>query len=204
MAHRKQQSRSSSASGHIRVGTQYKDITQLLLYSFGLQDQEFVVVYETDDLRRFLALVQELVGAIRQIRAEYVVEPGKAIAVRFAAEGARVLVSDINRQTAEAIGRAAGVDEVVAEVLPGDKARIQQMLGREDARQLTKMVVVLFQLLELDTTEENFEDVAEADGEYDVDVHNPSDAQARLVEVVIDSSELPTRIKCLSADFPSK
>jgi chlorite dismutase len=45
---------------HIKVGKQYKDITQLLLYSFGLQDQEFVVVYETDDALRFLALVEEL------------------------------------------------------------------------------------------------------------------------------------------------
>ncbi len=45
---------------------------------------------------------------------------------------------------------------------PGDKARIQQMIGREDSRHLSKMVVVLFQLLELDTTEDNFEDVAEA------------------------------------------
>jgi chlorite dismutase len=52
--------RQEMMAGHIRVGTQYKDITQLLLYSFGLQDQEFVVVYETEDLRRFLALVQEL------------------------------------------------------------------------------------------------------------------------------------------------
>lgn len=52
--------RQEMMAGHIRVGTQYKDITQLLLYSFGLQDQEFVVVYETGDLRRFLALVQEL------------------------------------------------------------------------------------------------------------------------------------------------
>lgn len=48
---------------HIRFGTQYKDITQLLLYSFGLQDQEFVVVYETADLRRFLGLVQDLRAA---------------------------------------------------------------------------------------------------------------------------------------------
>lgn len=47
-------------AGHIKVGKQYPDITQLLLYSFGLQDQEFVVVYETDDLQQFLALVQEL------------------------------------------------------------------------------------------------------------------------------------------------
>lgn len=45
---------------HVKVGKQYKDITQLLLYSFGLQDQEFVVVYETHDLNRFLQLVEEL------------------------------------------------------------------------------------------------------------------------------------------------
>lgn len=45
---------------HIKVGKQYPDITQLLLYSTGLQDQEFVVVYETDDLPRFSALVTDL------------------------------------------------------------------------------------------------------------------------------------------------
>jgi len=45
---------------HIRIGKQYEDIQQLLLYSFGLQDQEFVVVYETDDLIRFSDLVNEL------------------------------------------------------------------------------------------------------------------------------------------------
>jgi chlorite dismutase len=45
---------------HIRVGKQYPEITQLLLYSFGLQDQEFVVVYETDDLVQFSDLVNEL------------------------------------------------------------------------------------------------------------------------------------------------
>ncbi len=48
---------------HIRIGKQYADITQLLLYSFGVQDQEFVVVYETDDLPRFSALVAELRSA---------------------------------------------------------------------------------------------------------------------------------------------
>lgn len=57
-------------AGHIRTGTQYKDITQLLLYSFGLQDQEFVVVYETGDLRRFLGLVQDLRGTEARIYTE--------------------------------------------------------------------------------------------------------------------------------------
>ncbi len=54
------EARGQMMAGHIKVGTQYKDITQLLLYSFGLQDQEFVVVYETEDLRRFMALVNDL------------------------------------------------------------------------------------------------------------------------------------------------
>jgi chlorite dismutase len=45
---------------HIRVGHQYPEIKQLLLYSFGLQDQEFVVVYETEDLAHFSDLVNEL------------------------------------------------------------------------------------------------------------------------------------------------
>lgn len=54
------ETRQQMMAGHIKVGKQYPDITQLLLYSFGLQDQEFVVVYETDDLSRFLALVHEL------------------------------------------------------------------------------------------------------------------------------------------------
>lgn len=45
---------------HIRLGKQYPEIKQLLLYSFGLQDQEFVVVYETEELPLFSKLVQEL------------------------------------------------------------------------------------------------------------------------------------------------
>jgi chlorite dismutase len=54
------ETRQRMMAGHIKVGKQYEDITQLLLYSFGLQDQEFVVVYETRDLMRFLSLVEEL------------------------------------------------------------------------------------------------------------------------------------------------
>ncbi len=43
-----------------------------------------------------------------------------------------------------------------------DRARVQGGLVREEGRQLGKLVTVLFQLLELDTSEDNFEDVAEA------------------------------------------
>jgi chlorite dismutase len=45
---------------YIRIGKQYAEIGQLLLYSFGLQDQEFVVVYEMDNLTLFSQLVHEL------------------------------------------------------------------------------------------------------------------------------------------------
>lgn len=45
---------------HIKLGKQFFDIKQLLVYSFGLQDQEFVVSYETHDLPRFSDLVQQL------------------------------------------------------------------------------------------------------------------------------------------------
>jgi len=54
------EARQGMMNEHIRIGKQYDDISQLLLYSFGVQDQEFVVVYETDDLARFSDLVNEL------------------------------------------------------------------------------------------------------------------------------------------------
>jgi len=54
------ETRQGMMNEHIRIGRQYTEITQLLLYATGLQDQEFVVVYETDDLAHFSALVTEL------------------------------------------------------------------------------------------------------------------------------------------------
>ena len=54
------EARQGMMNEHIRIGKSYEDISQLLLYSFGLQNQEFVVVYETDDLARFSDLVNEL------------------------------------------------------------------------------------------------------------------------------------------------
>lgn len=45
---------------HIRIGRSFGDVRQLLLYSFGLQEQEFVVIYETADLGAFSDLVYAL------------------------------------------------------------------------------------------------------------------------------------------------
>ncbi|HEY1539900.1 MAG TPA: chlorite dismutase family protein [Solirubrobacteraceae bacterium] len=45
---------------HIRLGKEYPDIDLNTSYSFGLDDQEFVVAFETDDPGSFLDLVQRL------------------------------------------------------------------------------------------------------------------------------------------------
>ncbi|HEY0603353.1 MAG TPA: chlorite dismutase family protein [Herpetosiphonaceae bacterium] len=45
---------------HIRVGRKYPDVKLNTTYSYGLDDQEFVVAFETDVPSRFLDLVQEL------------------------------------------------------------------------------------------------------------------------------------------------
>jgi chlorite dismutase len=47
-------------AGHMKVGHKYPQVRQLLAYSFGLDDQEFIVAYETDDLVAFQDLVREL------------------------------------------------------------------------------------------------------------------------------------------------
>jgi chlorite dismutase len=47
---------------HMRVGHAYPSVRQALAYSFGLDDQDFVVAYETDDLPAFGDLVRELRG----------------------------------------------------------------------------------------------------------------------------------------------
>ena len=45
---------------HIRVGLTYPTVSLNTTYSFGLDDQEFVVAFETDEISDFLDLVQEL------------------------------------------------------------------------------------------------------------------------------------------------
>jgi chlorite dismutase len=45
---------------HIRVGREYPSVDLNTSYSFGLDDQEFVVAFETDEPADFLDLVQRL------------------------------------------------------------------------------------------------------------------------------------------------
>jgi len=50
-------------SDHIEIGRRYPQITINTAYSFGLDDQEFVVSFEADEPGDFLDLVQELRGS---------------------------------------------------------------------------------------------------------------------------------------------
>ena len=54
--------RQGSMNEHMKVGRTYPQVRQLLAYSFGLDDMDFVVAYETDDLPAFGALVRDLRG----------------------------------------------------------------------------------------------------------------------------------------------
>ncbi len=45
---------------HIRIGMKYQSVKLHTTYSFGLDDQEFVVAFETNEPSDFLDLVQEL------------------------------------------------------------------------------------------------------------------------------------------------
>jgi chlorite dismutase len=47
---------------HMKVGHAYPTIRQALAYSFGLDDADFLVAYETDDLAAFGNLVRDLRG----------------------------------------------------------------------------------------------------------------------------------------------
>ena len=54
--------RQAAMTEHMQVGRRYPTVRQALAYSFGLDDQDFVVSYETDDLGAFGELVRELRG----------------------------------------------------------------------------------------------------------------------------------------------
>jgi chlorite dismutase len=47
-------------AAHFAVGHRYPDIRIHTGYSFGIDDHEFVVAFETPDVRRFVALVADL------------------------------------------------------------------------------------------------------------------------------------------------
>ncbi len=57
---RPQEQRQEMMDEHCRVGSKYRSVKLHTTYSFGLDDQEFVVAFETDKPSDFLDLVQEL------------------------------------------------------------------------------------------------------------------------------------------------
>jgi chlorite dismutase len=57
-----QDERQKVMNEHMKVGHRYKQVRQLLAYSFGVDDMDFLVAYETDDLPAFGELVRDLRG----------------------------------------------------------------------------------------------------------------------------------------------
>ncbi len=45
---------------HMKIGHKFKNIQQILLYAYGVDDNEFVLSYETEDLAEFQSVVMEL------------------------------------------------------------------------------------------------------------------------------------------------
>lgn len=56
------QERQKVMNEHMKVGHRYQQVRQLLAYSFGIDDMDFLVAYETADLGAFGELVRELRG----------------------------------------------------------------------------------------------------------------------------------------------
>lgn len=59
------EARQGMMNEHMRIGHEFDDVRQVLLYATGLDDQEFIVAYETDRLDRH----QDLVIALRATEA---------------------------------------------------------------------------------------------------------------------------------------
>src|SRR3954454_11584199 len=51
------EARQGMMNEHIRIGHEYEDVRQVLLYTTGLDDQEFIVAYETEDLYQYQGLL---------------------------------------------------------------------------------------------------------------------------------------------------
>src|SRR3954447_3567592 len=69
------EARQGMMNEHMRVGHDYAEVRQVLLYTTGLDDQEFVVAYETDDLHSY----QGLLIAMRSTEARRYTVKGQPI-----------------------------------------------------------------------------------------------------------------------------
>jgi chlorite dismutase len=79
--------RQAMMNAHIRIGHKYPRVRLNTTYSFGLDDQEFVLAFETDYPGDFLDLVMEL----RETEASQYTERDTPIFTCIKAEGADLL-----------------------------------------------------------------------------------------------------------------
>jgi hypothetical protein len=134
-----------------------RDDVATLLWKAELTHIEYVIVegfkaLPDEDLEEVEIEIEKVVAYLyRQLQSN---SDDYLRFARISSEDLELQLDDVDQM------RGAIIQGVTA--TGGDRARVQAGLVREEQRQLTKLVTVLFQLLELDTTEASFEDVAEA------------------------------------------
>lgn len=82
--------RQAAMNEHMKVGRRYPMVRQALAYSFGIDDQDFVVSYDTDDLGAFGDLVRDLRGT--ESRRETVSDTPILLGIRRTPEGIGALL----------------------------------------------------------------------------------------------------------------
>lgn len=138
-------------------GNRHNDDIVTKLWKAELESIEYVVVENfvvvaDDDVEEVEVEIEKVIAYLyRQLQSnsdDY---------MRFARVSADDLELELNDVDSIRGAIVKGVTATAA-----DKARVQSSVETERERVLPKLVTVFFQLLELDTTEESFEDVAEA------------------------------------------
>ncbi len=105
---------------YIRTCTQIPQQVQSLVQNYAAEGKTPLLFCLNDRLIGVIAVAdtikQDSPSAVRELR-------NMGIHV--------VMLTGDNKQTAEAVGRASGVDQVIAEVLPGEKQHIIRELGKQ-------------------------------------------------------------------------
>lgn len=102
------ESRREMMQSHIETGHKYPDVRINTSYSFGIDDQEFVVAFDTDDLIQFVDLVMELRDSAASAYTERDVPAFTCISVSprgmvDAVDGTPSAVIDSKREVAEVL-----------------------------------------------------------------------------------------------------
>lgn len=126
---------------HVMVGTESLMKMQKISIS-PIMAEEAQVLREKAQTVSFIAIDKSVVGYIG-IADTIKDDAAKAIADLHEMGIRTVMITGDNKETAEAVGRQVGVKDIVAGVLPGDKAKvIRQLQGNEELGMRNEKLIV--------------------------------------------------------------